>query len=72
MEIKHYGVGLGVVFLFMPMPRPIALGDTFRMYRGCDKTLGNCRDIFNNIVNRQAEDYIPGTDAITQSPNAKT
>jgi uncharacterized phage protein (TIGR02218 family) len=73
MEVKEYSTAAGpnpAFRLFLPMPRPIALGDTFTVYPGCDKRHDTCRDKFNNIVNRRAEDFIPGFDAIIQTPNA--
>jgi len=70
MEVKNWGASGAITYLFQAMPRPITLGDTFRIYTGCDKRHDTCRDKFNNIVNRQAEDFIPGMDAIMQSPSA--
>jgi uncharacterized phage protein (TIGR02218 family) len=69
MEIKANTQSTGGIALFLPMPRPIAIGDTCRLYAGCDKRHDTCRDKFNNIVNRRAEDYIPGLDAIITTPN---
>jgi uncharacterized phage protein (TIGR02218 family) len=70
MEIK-YALGTGAIALFLPMHGAVVPGDTCRLYPGCDKRLATCRDKFSNIVNRQAEDYIPGLDAILKTPFAK-
>jgi uncharacterized phage protein (TIGR02218 family) len=70
MEIKYWQQAYLGVMLFLPMPRPIVVGDTCRLYAGCDKRHDTCRDKFNNIINRRAEDFIPGFDAIIQTPNA--
>lgn len=70
MEVRAYaGTVAPFVWLYLPMPRPIAIGDGFKIYPGCDKRRDTCRAKFNNIVNRRAEDYIPGFDAIIQTPN---
>lgn len=70
MEVKDWDF-TQTVTLFLPMPRPVVVGDTLRMTPGCNKTLIHCRDKFNNVVNRRAEDYIPGIDAILQTPTPK-
>ena len=70
MEVKGYNGGTRETGLYLPMPRPVAVGDTCRIYAGCDKRHDTCRDKFNNIVNRRAEDFLPGFDAIIKTPNA--
>lgn len=72
MEIKTWIQSGGAITLFVPMPRPVQIGDTCTVVAGCNKTLVHCRDKFNNVVNRRAEDYIPGTDAILQTPTSKS
>jgi hypothetical protein len=52
------------------MPHPIVVGDTCNLIAGCDKKHDTCKVKFNNIVNRRAEDFIPGLDAVIQTPNA--
>jgi uncharacterized phage protein (TIGR02218 family) len=51
------------IALFESMPFTITPGDTFKVEPGCNKTT-DCFAKFNNIVNKQAEPFIPGTDAI--------
>ena len=65
MEVKTW-LATGVANLFMPMPLAIQVGDTCNVVAGCNKLLGHCRDKFNNVVNRRAEDYIPGVDSLMQ------
>lgn len=72
MEIKDWNQAANGIELFLPMPRPVGLGDTCRLYAGCDKRHDTCRDKFNNIINRRAEDFIPGYDAIILTPNQPT
>jgi uncharacterized phage protein (TIGR02218 family) len=71
MEIKGWVASGAHLTLFLPMHGAVLAGDTCRLYPGCDKRLATCRDKFNNIVNRRAEDYIPGLDAILKTPFAK-
>lgn len=70
MEIKGWQQSTQYVELFLPMQRPIALGDSCQLYAGCDKRHDTCRDKFDNIVNRRAEDFLPGFDAIIQTPRS--
>jgi uncharacterized phage protein (TIGR02218 family) len=51
------------ISLFESMPFTLAPGDTFKVEPGCNKTT-DCQAKFSNIVNKQAEPFIPGTDAI--------
>jgi uncharacterized phage protein (TIGR02218 family) len=48
-------------------PFNIEAGDTFTLIAGCDKTLEACIK-FGNVVNRGAEDYIPGLESINRLP----
>jgi hypothetical protein len=52
--------------LFIPQPKGIAPGDTYRIVAGCNRLLGTCRDRFNNIVNFRGEPYTPGPDALAR------
>ena len=58
-------VGTGEIELYFATPYNMEIGDTYDMTPGCDKTRITCRDKFNNIVNRRAEDFIPGANRIT-------
>ncbi len=59
------------LLMYLPMPYFASPGDTFTIEPGCDKTLATCRDKFNNVVNRQAEDYIAGNLVVLNYPDAK-
>jgi uncharacterized phage protein (TIGR02218 family) len=48
-----------VIVLANPTPLPLAIGDTFYMYAGCDKTQSTCRNKFNNLINYGGQDYVP-------------
>ncbi|MDN7456602.1 DUF2163 domain-containing protein [Burkholderia cenocepacia] len=54
----------GVVTLGLPTPNPIAVGDTYTIYAGCDKQMGTCRDRWNNLVHFRGEPYVPGPDTL--------
>lgn len=76
MEVRGFTADDGVtieqtVELFLDMPRDIAVGDTATIYRGCFKRmLLDCRDIFDNIHNFRGEHYVPGSDSLTNFPDA--
>ena len=50
------------IFLRLPTPRPIAIGDRFRIVAGCDKRLATCRAKYSNAGRFQGEPYLPGND----------
>lgn len=69
--------------LFESMANDIAIGDTFTIEPGCNKGTdcntkfvgvhlldGSVTGTGGNILNKRSEDFIPGTDAILQYPNA--
>lgn len=62
MEVKTFSPG--VVTLAMAMPYPIAVGDTYQIMPGCDRTIGTCFTRYNNIVHFRGEPYIPGPDIL--------
>lgn len=61
----------GSIILQIPTPFEIQTGDTFDITPGCNRSLSVCRDKFNNVVNHRGFPYIPGTDAVLRTPNAK-
>lgn len=52
--------------MVLPFPYDIQVGDTYELYRGCDKTFATCRDTFDNAVNFRGEPHIPGNDEISK------
>ena len=54
--------------LFVPMPRPIVVGDQIVLVAGCDKTPETCNAKFANILNFQGEPHIPGNDKVFSYP----
>lgn len=56
----------GSVQSLQPWPAPIAAGDTFTMYPGCNKSQLTCQSgIFNNIVHFRGQPYVPAPETIT-------
>jgi uncharacterized phage protein (TIGR02218 family) len=45
--------------LSYPLPNMPLVGDTFRVYQGCDHTKNTCLSKFNNILNFRGFPYIP-------------
>lgn len=70
-EVKfHSNNGVTVRFeLWETMPFDVAIGDTFSVTAGCDKSLETCRARFDNVVNFRGFPYIPGNDALTSYAN---
>jgi uncharacterized phage protein (TIGR02218 family) len=62
MDVRQFSPG--TVTLALPMTYPIAVGDTFTIVAGCDKTAATCKSRFANLLNFRGEPFIPGTDAI--------
>lgn len=57
----------GVDFVIKePFALDIAIGDAFSLTAGCDRTQPVCRYNWDQIVNRRAEDYVPGSDQVFQ------
>ena len=70
MEVKEYVPG--VVTLALPMPYAIEIGDEYSIVRGCDKTLGTCRDTFGNVNNFRGEPHVPGIDKMLETAGTRS
>jgi hypothetical protein len=57
------GTGTGVIGVIAPWPFPVAIGDTFDFYPGCDKD-GHLHTKFSNLVHFAAEPFVPLPDMI--------
>ena len=57
--------------LFLPMPFAPANGDTFTVEPGCNKTVDDCKNKFNNVINFRGEPFIPGLNVVMNYPDAK-
>ena len=72
-EIKrsYFDTGGIVVELKRRFPFPVVAGTQFLLTAGCDRTLENCV-LYANVINRQAEDWLPGIEAANSVPTAVT
>lgn len=55
---------LATIDLWQVAPRPIAIGDTFRVTAGCDKRFATCRDRFANGIRFRGFPHMPGNDFV--------
>lgn len=61
--VRAYITGFWVLFEALPYD---ATGETYSLLRGCNKTLTQCVDDFDNILDRLASDYTQGRDSAIQ------
>ena len=69
MEIRSYAAH--AFTLFLPMPGAIAVGDTYSLQPGCDKSFATCKARYANAVNFRGEPHVPGTDQTLAYPDSK-
>ncbi len=68
-EIRRYYAWVNPTYVYnielqLALPHPIALGDTYQMVAGCDRTRATCRTKFANVVNFRGEPDLPGRDRL--------
>jgi uncharacterized phage protein (TIGR02218 family) len=73
-EVKEYTKlsGAGQILLALPMPYPIVVSDTYRMSKGCDKTIQTCFNRFNNVANFRGEPSVPGLDRMLETAGTRS
>lgn len=69
-EIIGYNAGTRTITLFEGTSYPITAATPLKISPGCDRSLARCK-FYNNVVNRRAEDYVPGNDELMQYPDAQ-
>lgn len=69
MEVKRFSQK--TVTLVLPMPYDIAVGNSFSLIAGCDKSFGTCMAKFNNAVNFRGEPHVPGIDKMLETAGTK-
>ncbi len=57
--------------LWLPMPNAMAVGDSYTVYKGCDKRFATCQSTFNNAFNFGGFPYLPGVDRMLNYPDAR-
>ncbi|MDZ7595877.1 MAG: DUF2163 domain-containing protein [Thiobacillus sp.] len=55
--VKSYAPG--VVTLAYPLPKTVAVGDTFTIYPGCDMRMATCTSKFNNLARFRGTPFVP-------------
>lgn len=68
-EIVAWDEDTRTVDLFESVAYPILPGTAIKIAPGCDGSLASCK-VYNNVINRRAEDYVPGNDQFMQYPDA--
>lgn len=63
LEIRTSSQANKSVTLFLPTSAVIQVGDTARLYPGCDKQPHTCKNRYNNMINFRGEPFIPDTSA---------
>lgn len=71
MEVKEFISG-GKIVLVLPMPYNIAIGDSYSLIQGCDKTLATCANQYNNVVNFRGEPHVPGLDSMLETAGTRS
>ncbi len=61
----------GAFTLYLPVPGIIAVGDTYSLQPGCDKSFATCKNRYANGDNFRGEPYIPGTNIVYNYPDSK-
>ncbi|WP_457329728.1 DUF2163 domain-containing protein [Rhizobacter sp. P5_C2] len=57
------GAGSEITVL-QPFPFPVAPGDSFAIYPGCDKTQSTCKAKFNNVIRFRGKPYVPAAETV--------
>jgi uncharacterized phage protein (TIGR02218 family) len=52
------------ITVLQPFPFPIAPGDSFAIYPGCDKTQATCTKKFNNVIRFRGKPYVPAAETV--------
>jgi len=69
-EVKSVDFGTGEIVLWAPTPYLANVGDAFELKPGCDKLKATCK-LYDNFINFGGFPDLPGTDAISETPDAK-
>jgi hypothetical protein len=59
-----FGTAGNEITVLQPFPFPIAPGDTFAIYPGCDKTQSTCTKKFNNVIRFRGKPYVPAAETV--------
>lgn len=70
-EVKEVDFELGLVTLWALTCNVPEAGDTFTLLPGCAQDFVTCRDLYDNGINFGGFPYVPGRDALQNTPDAK-
>ena len=67
--VKRHTVGgaggtVNEIAVLQPFPFPVAPGDGFVAYPGCDKTQPTCSKKFNNVIRFRGKPYVPAAETV--------
>jgi len=68
MEIKRWDALNQTFYLWLPMSKAIAVGNSYEALPGCDKRFSTCKGKYSNGVNFGGFPHLPGVDRILQYP----
>lgn len=70
-EVKSVDFETGQIILWALTCFVPEAGDTFDLLPGCAQDFETCKTVYDNVLNFGGFPYVPGRDAIMESPNAK-
>lgn len=68
MDVKAWDKNTQQFTLWLPMPKPIQIGDTYTVTPGCDKRFATCKASFANGAHFGGFPYVPGVSNILKYP----
>lgn len=66
--VRYYNANGQIIFL-NPLPFFAKAGDEYVIYRGCDRILSTCRDVFANVHNMRGFPHMPVESEAMQTPD---
>lgn len=76
LEVRNFEADDGITIeqiieLYKDLPFDVEIGDSARIFRGCDKTQTTCVNVFANALRAVAEWQVPGPDVFGEYPDAR-
>lgn len=68
MDVKAWDKDTQQLTLWLPMPNPLAQGDTYTVTPGCDKRFATCKSVFANGAHFGGFPFVPGIGNILKYP----
>lgn len=67
-EVLSWNQAERLLTLLAPPPFAPDVGDVLHIQPGCDKRAATCKAVFNNFLNFRGEPFVPGANAILETP----